>query len=129
MFAVSLKGVQLYAPIGVYPEELILKNRLEFDISVIQKESDIENLPFFNYEDIYHIVKKESQIASPLLEDLLQRIAQKLLSIFPHSEIEIEIKKHRPPLGGQVLCSSVKWTTHSLEDEHIQQKTNHKKIG
>lgn len=112
MFAVSLKGVQLYAPIGVYPEELILKNQLEFDISVIQSQSNIENLPFFNYEDIYHVIKCESQIASPLLEDLLQRIAQKLLSLFPHSKIEIEIKKHRPPLGGKVNYSSVKWANH-----------------
>lgn len=108
MFTVSLNGVQLNAAIGLYPEELILKNELVVNVSVSQK-AEIQNLPFFNYETIYKIIVNSVIEPAKLLEEVLVRISNQLESNFPETLIEIEIKKQNPPLGGEVNFSSIRW--------------------
>lgn len=108
MFTVSLSGVQFFVAIGMYPEELILKNNIEIDVSVSQAAS-IQQLPLFDYEKIYQVLKDAVQKPAILLEDLMVRIVEQLELLYPNTIIKIVIKKLNPPLPGIVNNSSVSW--------------------
>lgn len=108
MFTVSLSGVQFFASIGMYSEEMILKNKIEMDVSVSQ-EANIHQLPLFDYEKIYQILKKAVQTPAVLLEDLMIRIVAALELLYPNTIIKIAIKKLNPPLPGIVNNSCVSW--------------------
>lgn len=108
MFTVSLSGVQFFVSIGMYPEELILKNNIEIDVSIRQAAS-VQQLPLFDYEKIYQVLKDATQKPAVLLEDLMVRIVEQLELLYPNTIIKITIKKLNPPLSGIVNNSSVCW--------------------
>ena len=108
MFSVSLSGVQFFAQIGMYSEEMILKNKIEIDVSVSQAAS-IHQLPLFDYEKIYQVLKEAVKKPAVLLEDLMVNIVLQIELLYPNTVIKISIRKINPPLLGIVNNSSVSW--------------------
>lgn len=108
MFRVSLSGIRFQAPIGLYPQELLLNNEIEIDLSVAQN-ADPESLPFIDYEQLYALIAQEMKVQESLLEGLLKRIVTAVSSVYPGTKISISIRKLHPPFGGQAGYAEVKW--------------------
>lgn len=108
MFRVSLSGLRFHAPIGLYPQELLLNNEIEVDLSVRQNAA-LENLPFIDYEKLYTLVEQEVKLPESLLEHLLIRIVEAIRKVFPQTEITVSIRKFYPPFGGQAAFAEIKW--------------------
>jgi dihydroneopterin aldolase len=108
MLTVSLTGIRMAAPVGLYPQEFFTGNQLEIDVSVAQS-ADLENLPFIDYAQLHGIVQSSLKEPAQLLETLLQRIGKGILLIYPMSKVSIAIRKLNPPMGGEVAFSEVKW--------------------
>lgn len=108
MYSVTLAGIHFHAPIGLYPEEQILGNDIEITISISRKSPPTE-LPLLDYEKIYFLAEKESQIQETTLENLLQRIVMRIEALYPETLSHIEIRKLHPPLKGTVDYAIVSW--------------------
>ncbi len=57
MFEVSLLHAAFVAAVGLYPEEKVLYNDMEVDIS-LAAEADLASLPFIDYAVVYQNVKE-----------------------------------------------------------------------
>jgi len=108
MFTVALSGVRFFSSVGLYPEEKILKNEIEIDVSVSQ-DVPLSQLPLFDYEKIHQILSDSVKKPALLLEDVLLRIINQLELLYPDTIIKISIKKLNPPLPGTVAYSCVLW--------------------
>jgi hypothetical protein len=53
MLTVSLHGIKLYAPYGLYPEENILGNDFEIDVDIFLPTFNDRPLPFVDYTLIH----------------------------------------------------------------------------
>ena len=61
-----------------------------------------------NYQLIYLTIKKQIEIPSNLIENVTQRILDKLMNKFPRiSHLHIKLSKMNPPLGGKVEKVSI----------------------
>jgi dihydroneopterin aldolase len=108
MLRVSLSGLRFHAPIGLYPQELLLNNEIEINLSV-WSSAELENLPFIDYEKLYALVEQEVKLPESLLERLLVRIVTVIRQVFPETEIEVTIRKFHPPFGGHAAYAEIKW--------------------
>jgi len=108
MLTVSLCGARFTAPVGLYPQELLLGNELEIHLSVRQ-ETPTEQLPLIDYEVLYQIVSEEIKVPETLLEYLIQRIVAAISAKYPDVAVSLAIRKLHPPFGGRVAYAEVKW--------------------
>jgi 7,8-dihydroneopterin aldolase/epimerase/oxygenase len=112
MGKVSLQGIEFHAYHGVFAAENQLGNRFTIDLTV---HTDFKNAMLHDqldqtvdYVKLYDIVKSHMAQPVKLLEHLAHLIIQDVLKIYPEcQEIEVQIKKHNPPLGGLVNQSLV----------------------
>jgi dihydroneopterin aldolase len=82
---------------------------LSFDINTEKAELSDDIIDTVSYLEVYQLVKTEMQIPSNLLENVARRIADAVQKTFPQiSNLEIEIQKLNPPLGGEIGSASVK---------------------
>jgi len=105
MGRVELRGLKFKAYHGYYDEERQRGNTFEVDIAVIvdfeqaAKNDDLSKA--VDYEQLYAIVKKEMQISSSLLENVVYRIAHKVLDEIKNVEsIDVSLAKLSPPIKG-----------------------------
>lgn len=108
MLTVSLKGIRLYASVGLYPEEAFLKQEIEVNVSVSQK-ADINELPFIDYVILHNIIKEAVAEPTSLLETIVQRIVERVRTKYPDTGIKLAVRKMHPPLSGIVDYSEVLW--------------------
>lgn len=129
MASIQLNEMTFFAPIGVYPEEKILKNEIVVQVKLSMLHLlDVKTLNnTIDYSEIYLLIEKEVQQACDLLEDTLQRI---LISIrdyikdqkdlaFHVNAIHASITKKNPPIQGQIASVTIEDT---LYDYQIKQK-------
>jgi len=112
MGVIEIEGMEFYAYHGHFAEEQIAGNRfivnltLSTDCSKAAKSDDLTDA--LNYLAVYQIVKEEMQIKSHLLENVAERILNKLYSEFGTiGKVKVKISKLNPPMGGQIRKVSV----------------------
>lgn len=106
MLTVSLHGIKINAPHGLYPEEHILGNTFEVDIDIWLP--DIQPWPFADYTIIQKTVVHIFHQPGQLLETFVQNIHTALKEQFPDAEkIKVAVRKVHPPMPGQVAFAQV----------------------
>lgn len=108
MLTVSLSGIRLTAPIGLYPQEAFTRNEIEINIAVSQK-ADINDLPLIDYSVLHGFALEAAREPAPLLEAILQRIVTRIESLYPKSKMTVSVRKLNPPMAGETDYSEVKW--------------------
>ncbi len=106
MFTVSLHGIKIIAPHGLYPEEHILGNTFEIDVDVWLPSS--EPRPFADYTIIQKTVADIFQQPGQLLETFVMNIHSSLKEQFSFAEkIRVAVRKLNPPMAGEVAYAQV----------------------
>jgi 7,8-dihydroneopterin aldolase/epimerase/oxygenase len=107
MLTVSLHGIHIHAPHGLYPQEHILGNEFEIDVDVFVNATT-EEWPFIDYTLIREAVAAIFQQPGHLLETFVKNIHAALKHQFPESQkIKVAVRKLRPPMIGEVRYSQV----------------------
>lgn len=108
MLTVSLHGIRLYAPIGLYPEEQVLGNEFEIDVDVWLPVYDNQPWPFADYTLIRSIVAGVFAQPGQLLETVVQHIHTSLKESIPGTDkIRVAVRKLHPPMPGEVKYAQV----------------------
>jgi dihydroneopterin aldolase len=106
MLTVSLHGILLHAPVGLYPEEKISGNDFEIDVDIWLPAT--QPWPFADYTFIRGIVADVFSKPGDLIETCVAETHQRLKAEFPVAgKIKVCVKKLRPPMPGQVAYSMV----------------------
>ena len=107
MLTVSLHGIRMHAPHGLYPEEHVLGNEFEIDVDV-WVAANTKPWPFVDYTMIHAIVTEVFNQPGQLLEGFVQNIHSALKEHVPITEkIKVAVRKLHPPLPGTVKYSQV----------------------
>ncbi len=110
MLTVSLHGIKLHAPVGLYPQEKILGNDFETDVDVWLP--DTQPWPYADYTIIQSTVANTFKEPELLLETLVYSIHNQLKASFPFAlKIRVAIRKLNPPMPGQVGYAMVCYET------------------
>lgn len=110
MLTVSLHGIKIHAPIGLYPEEHILGNAFEIDVDIYLP--DAQPWPFADYTVIQKTVADIFNQPGQLLETFTYNIHNALKEAFPISEkIRVAVRKLHPPMAGEVAFAQVCYET------------------
>ncbi len=108
MLTVSLHGIKVFAPHGLYPEERVLGNNFEIDVDVMFKAQIDKDWPFADYTIIRKIVTTIMQEEGRLLEQFVRDMADLIKRQFPAAEkVKVALRKINPPMGGEVAFSQV----------------------
>jgi len=108
MYSVTLAGLRFQVPIGLYPEERLLGNDLEINIT-LRRNTPLQDAPLLDYERLYLLVETEARQEDTLLENLMQRIVHQIEKTFPKTGIAIEIRKWHPPFGGTADYAAISY--------------------
>ncbi len=105
MDKIFFKEMSFYGYHGVYPEENRLGQRfivdleLGLDLRPAALNDDLSQT--VNYAEVYRVVKEEvEQKRFQLVETLAERIADRLLSVFPIEQVLVRVTKPDPPIPG-----------------------------
>jgi dihydroneopterin aldolase len=106
MLSVSLHGIRMTAPRGLYPQEHILNNTFETDVDVYMP--DEQPWPYVDYTIIHEVTGQIFAQPDHLLETFAHNIHSELKKRFPESlMIRVAIRKINPPVQGQVGYAQV----------------------
>jgi 7,8-dihydroneopterin aldolase/epimerase/oxygenase len=106
MLSVSLHGIVIKAPIGLYPEEKIVGNTFETDVDIWLP--DVQPWPFADYSIVHQTVHSVFAAPHELIETVVFDIHTILAAQFPFAQkIRVAVRKLAPPLSGQVAFSQV----------------------
>ncbi len=109
MLTVSLHGIKIHAPHGLYPEEHILGNAFEIDVDLWLP--DAQPWPFADYVLIQKVVADIFNQPGQLLETFTYNIHTALKETFPVAEkIKVCVRKLNPPMPGEVKFAQVCYT-------------------
>jgi dihydroneopterin aldolase len=109
---IFLENIVFHAYHGILPQErkignaYILDLRLKVDITHAVETDELTST--VNYAEVYHVLKKEMEIPSKLLEHVGGRIVRRLFHDFPTvEEIELKLAKQNPPMGADIHSCGV----------------------
>jgi len=106
MLTVSLHGIKIHAPHGLYPQEHILGNNFEVDVDVWLP--DAQPWPFADYTLIHAAVVEIFLQPGHLLETFVANIHAALKAQIPVAEkIRVAVRKLHPPMPGDVGYAQV----------------------
>jgi len=106
MLTVSLHGIKIHAPHGLYPQEYILGNKFEVDVDVWLP--DVHPWPFADYTLLRQIVADNFAQPGQLLETFVANIHAAIKAQIPVSEkVRVAVRKMHPPMPGDVTYSQV----------------------
>ena len=101
---ILMKGIKFYAFHGVLEQEkkiganFIVDLKIKTDFSKAAITDSLEDT--ISYADIFNDIKREMEIPSLLLENVCQRICEKLFESYPKIEyINIRLFKENPPMN------------------------------
>ena len=104
---IEIEGMEFHAFHGHFEVEKIAGNRflvdvkIKMDYSAAAKSDKLEDA--LDYQKVYQITKEEMDIPSDLLENVCNRILDRLYDSFPEiSEASVKVSKMNPPMGGQI---------------------------
>lgn len=110
MLTVSLHGIRIQAPHGLYPQEHILNNDFEIDVDIHLGVTNGASWPYVDYTLIYGIVSSVFQEPGQLLETFTQHIHAAIKMNVPEAEkIRVAVKKMHPPLQGDIRYAQVQY--------------------
>lgn len=108
MLTVSLHGIRISAPYGLYAEEPVLGNDFEVDLDVSFAISENEQWPFADYTKLNEIARNSFNQQGQLLEALVKEIHSIIKSTFPNAaKAKVAVRKLHPPMPGDVHYSQV----------------------
>jgi dihydroneopterin aldolase len=108
MLIVSLHGIKISAPHGLYAEEQVLGNQFEIDVDVQLATVADKALPFVDYTLISSIVADVFLRPEQLLEKFVQQIHSELKSHVPEAlKIKVAVRKLHPPMTGDIRYAQV----------------------
>ncbi len=101
---IIMKGIKLYAFHGVMEQERKIGANFIIDIKIktdFRKAAISDSLEeTISYADIFSDIKKEMEIPSQLLENVCQRICNRLFLSYSNIEyINIRLFKENPPMN------------------------------
>lgn len=109
---IHLKGLQIKAFHGVLPQERIVGNHYEVnlslacDISLAAQTDKVEHT--INYAEVFEEVKTTMEKPCCLIEKVAANIGQNLFYRFPTiTKITVEVIKKNPPMGANCAGASV----------------------
>lgn len=106
MLTVSLHGILLMAPRGLYPQEHILNNTFETDVDIFLP--DEQPWPYVDYTIIHEVASHVFSQPDQLLETFVYNMHSELKQRFPDSmRIKVAVRKLNPPVRGQVGYAEV----------------------
>lgn len=104
MLSICLQQLIFKSYHGLYPEEKILGNRFEVNLTVkyLPQNLPIANIEqTINYQHLFEIVEKRMLVPTDLLETLVTTIAEDIFAAYPFiKNIAISIAKLNPPILG-----------------------------
>jgi dihydroneopterin aldolase len=107
---VALNEVRFFSYHGFYPEEQLIGSVFWLNLSVdFYANADSENLAeTINYENLNELLIVEMANTQQLLETVVQRILDRLLTQYPFLlSAQVSIRKQSPPMQGEVGSSEV----------------------
>ena len=108
MLTVSLHGIKLIAPHGLYPQEHILGNTFEVDVDM--QLPDALPWPFADYTLIQQTVAEVFNKPGQLLETFVLNIHTALSEKMAAAEkIKVAVRKLHPPMPGEVAYAQVSY--------------------
>jgi len=107
MGTISVLGIRVYAYHGCLPEETKIGSDYEVNVSVdtdIRPSANSDQLTHtVDYVSINAIVKQEMAVPSQLLENVVDRILNKIINNHLNiSSVEVSVAKKNPPINGDV---------------------------
>ena len=113
MGKIKLKDIKIYAYHGCLSEENLIGGEYLVNLSVfsnLKKSSLSDELKdTIDYVSLLNIVKKEMLSPSKLLENVVNRVVDKIFLVFPKiNKVSLEVSKLNPPINGNVFSVSVK---------------------
>jgi len=115
MCIIEIEGMEFYAYHGCFTEEQIVGNKFMVDLKLeadCHKAEISDNInDAVNYQVAYEIVKEEMNKKSHLLENIANRIIEKLFRKISGIEVAtVKVAKINPPLGGKIKNVNVSLT-------------------
>lgn len=117
---VYLKNVRLHAFHGVNQQEQVVGNdfivnlRASYPLGKAMQSDDVDHA--LNYTELLEVVKTEMGQPSKLLENVAQRIAEKVFQRFPEvGELCLDLRKVNPPMGAD--CDGAGIELHLINDK------------
>ena len=112
MGKIYLKGIKIYGFHGCLKEEKNIGSCYIINLMVktnLEKSSKSDNLnDTIDYSSLYNIVEEEMKIKSSLLENVVDRIINKIFNSFDSvSKTIVEVSKINPPINGDIQQVSV----------------------
>ena len=112
MGIIKLKNIRVYAYHGCLIEEGKIGSDYRVDVKAeadFTKAAETDELEdTVDYVHLNLIVKEEMAIRSKLLEDVVNRILNRILDEIPMvQKATVEVSKINPPIGGNVAAVSV----------------------
>jgi dihydroneopterin aldolase len=112
MATIVLEDMRFYAFHGCFEEERAIGTYFRVDTTLTADTSKAQTSDCLNdtvnYLSVYQTVKMEMEQPSKLLENVAERIATKILGLYPAVEhVLVKVSKLNPPLGGQLGAVSV----------------------
>ncbi len=109
---VGLQQIRFVAPIGLLPEEKILKNVfiVDFDVSFNKTAGNLPDklLNTIDYVTLYEIVKEAFSVEADLIESIAEIIIKTTKSKYSYlTNIHLKIAKKSPPIRGEIGSSFV----------------------
>ncbi|MCM1077717.1 MAG: dihydroneopterin aldolase [Bacteroides sp.] len=110
---IEINGLRLFARHGVFDEERINGNtfeltvHLQYPIGQAMMTDDVNDT--LNYADAIEVIRREMETPSKLLEHVVKRIHDALVSKYPAIESGmIELTKLNPPIPYDIAGTAVK---------------------
>lgn len=96
---VGLRGVEIYAHVGYFPEERKMGRLFRADIE-IEYEGPLADEPVIDYRNVAEILREELKGEHLLLEQVAQRVAEAILARWQAvRKVWIQIHKVHPPVS------------------------------
>ncbi|RIV44647.1 MULTISPECIES: dihydroneopterin aldolase [Flagellimonas] len=113
MGKIKLKNIRIHSNHGCLKEEMLIGSDYRVDLEVtadLARPALSDKLDeTVDYVHLNNIVKEEMSVRSNLLEHVAKRIIDRILEeILEVTEVEVEVAKINPPIGGDVESVSVK---------------------
>jgi 7,8-dihydroneopterin aldolase/epimerase/oxygenase len=115
MSLIILEDMEFFAKHGCFDEERIIGTNflvhLEIDSDTSKAEKSDSLQDTIDYQKVYNTVKKEMDRPSNLLENVANRIIDKLMGNFQTiKKVTVKVSKLNPPLGYKMKSVSVQLT-------------------
>lgn len=110
-FQVGIEDYNATFYIGLYPEEKLLPNTIQFYVKIGCKCDDKFQFPDWDYSILSAVIEKiiKSKNHHEKLEDLLKLMLIEYKNIFNYDSIHIIIKKLNPPTNQPLKASFIEW--------------------